>query len=58
MRETTTTACSTRPLAGVALAESMRRRDDETIALLWDELARTDPVLFAGLWRRAHRPAS
>ena len=48
---------ATRPLQGPALAEAMRRRDDETIVLLWDELARTNPSMFASLWRRAHRPS-
>ena len=50
------TSTDVRPLSGPELAESMRRRDEETVALLWDELARTDPVLFASLWRRANRP--
>ena len=39
-------------------ALSMRRRDEDTVALLWDELARTDPTMFALLWRKAHRPES
>ena len=42
---------------GPALAEDLRARDEQTVALLWDELARTDPVLFSILWRKAHRAA-
>ena len=50
------------PVAGPAvdgpgLAEDLRARDEQTVALLWEELARTDPVLFSILWRKAHRAA-
>ena len=56
MQTTATTATRTdaSSLPGPALAESLRRREEQTIALLWEELARTDPALFATLWRKAH----
>ena len=62
MRLRTSALSASRPAQAAAptgpeLAQDLRQRDEQTVALLWEELARTDPVLFSILWRKAHRAA-
>ena len=58
MDSTATTTDVSEALHGEPLADAMRRRDEDTVALLWEELARTSPVMFAVLWRRPTAPTT